>query len=28
MGYIATGEFALPVANAKKLIFYEMIKTL
>jgi GNAT superfamily N-acetyltransferase len=28
MGFVATGEFALPVANAKKLIFYEMIKTL
>jgi len=28
MGYISTGEFALPVANAKKLIFYKMIKTL
>jgi N-acetylglutamate synthase-like GNAT family acetyltransferase len=28
MGFASTGEFALPVANSQKLIFYEMVKTL
>jgi GNAT superfamily N-acetyltransferase len=28
MGYITTGEFALPVANDQKLIYYEMVKTI
>ena len=28
MGFVSTGEFALPVANGQKLIFYEMTKTL
>jgi N-acetylglutamate synthase-like GNAT family acetyltransferase len=26
MGFVSSGEFALPVANDKKLIFYEMVK--
>ena len=28
MGFVFTGEFFIPVANGKKLIFYEMIKTI
>jgi GNAT superfamily N-acetyltransferase len=28
MGFVANGEFALPVASGQKLIFYEMVKTL
>jgi GNAT superfamily N-acetyltransferase len=28
MGFVFTGEFAIPVANDKKLIYYEMAKTL
>jgi len=28
MGFVSSGEFALPVSNDKKLIFYEMVKKL
>jgi GNAT superfamily N-acetyltransferase len=28
MGFISTGVFALPVANDKKLVYYEMVKTI
>jgi N-acetylglutamate synthase-like GNAT family acetyltransferase len=28
MGFVATREFALPVANGQNLLFYEMTKTL